>query len=101
MGAIETGPIFIRLVSYLLLACWAKFELRRPKLFRLVVDDRLLGELESDLQKVKMRLEAPVSPIHKTHLEFLKSSSFLYTNAIHFVQNSFQWRYILGCHHID
>ena len=61
-----TGPIFVRHVSYLLLACWAKFELRRPKLFRLVVDDRLLGELESDLQKVKMRLEAPVSPIHKT-----------------------------------
>ena len=88
----KTGPIFVRHVSYLLLACWAKFELRRPKLFRLVVDDRLLGELESDLQKVKMRLEAPVSPIHKTHLEFLKSSRFLYTNAIHFVQNSFQWR---------
>ena len=81
---VETGPIFIRLVSYLLLACWAKFELRRPKLFRLVVDDRLLGELESDLQKVKMRLEAPVSPIHKTHLEFLRS---FYT-TIHFVQNS-------------
>ena len=43
-----------------LLFCWVKLELLRPKLFRLVVDDLLLGEAESDLQeeKVKMRLEA-------------------------------------------
>ena len=41
-----------------LLLFWVKLELRRPKLFKLVVDDRLLGEAESDLQKVKMRLEA-------------------------------------------
>ena len=65
------GILLLIVVVDALLLFWVKLELRRPKLFKLVVDDRLLGEAESDLQKVKMRLEALLA------IQDFKNSTFI------------------------
>ena len=74
------GILLLIVVVDALLLFWVKLELRRPKLFKLVVDDRLLGEAESDLQKVKMRLEALLA------IQDFKNSTFIkdYRKIFHY-----------------